>query len=230
MIEVNCETDFVANNAEFRSFVQETARLAAESGADCPEVLSATDMADGRSVGETLHQLASAFGEKLTLRRSSRFEVKGRGAVGSYIHEDYLTAGKLGVLLELTVSRQESLSEPVFDACLKELLMHIAAARPQYISREAVPSNVLERERAVLRAKALREDKPEAVVDRIVSSGMNRFFREVCLLEQSWVKQPEKTMHEVLQEAMNALGCGTMSIMRFECYQKGEGVAKPADE
>jgi elongation factor Ts len=140
------------------------------------------------------------------------------GAIGAYVHP----GGKIGVLVELNCETDFVARTPEFQNLLKDIAMQIAAANPRYIRTEEVPAGALEKEREIYRRQALESGKPEKVVDKIVDGKIDRFYSEVCLLEQSFIKNPDRKVSEILTEAVARLG-ENIQVKRFSRYQLGEG-------
>ncbi len=207
LVEVNCETDFVARTADFKAFVDEVAGWAARtSGAE-------SRIAD--EWGERLKGLIAKLGENMVLRRAARFEVAGgRGLIGEYVH----AGGKLGALVELTVDGADPKG---LSGLAHDLAMHVVASNPSYVRREEVPADVIAREREIYKAQARETGKPEKVLDRIVEGKLEKFFADVCLLEQAFAIDNEKTVDEVLRAAGKALG-KPVGVRRFVRFQLGE--------
>lgn len=230
LIEVNCETDFVAKNPDFQKFVQDTAKLVAEKNPSDPKALNALQLNGDKTVGETLINLITTIGENIIIRRFTRFEVKGIGAIDSYIHKDFLTEGKIGVMLEFAATKGETLSTPEFSTLMKDLAMQVTSAKAEYVRREDVPADILEQEKSIYKAQAMNEGKPAAIAEKIMLGRIDKFYKEICLLEQPFVKDSEKTVGKLLQE-MNAKFNGeNISVVRFVRFEKGEGVEKKKDD
>jgi len=221
MVELNAETDFVAKNAAFQAFV-----------AGVKDVILANDVADvqalesidypgsGRTVAEELtHQIAT-IGENMGIRRLARIDA-GQGVVTSYVHG----AGKIGVLIEL---QTESTDEKVV-ALGKQLAMHVAAAAPQYLDRDSVPGEVVEKEKEIMRVKALDSGKPENIVEKIILGQINKYFGEVCLLEQAFVIDPDQKVGKIVAALAKELGTD-IKLKSYVRYQLGEGIEKRADD
>jgi elongation factor Ts len=147
--------------------------------------------------------------------------VAAEGLVGAYIH----AGGKIGVMVELNCETDFVARTPEFQALLKDLAMQVAAASPRYIRREEVSPEELEREREIYRRQALDSGKPEKIADKIVEGKMDRFYSEVCLLEQAFIKDPDRKVADLLQDAVARLG-ENIQVRRFMRYQVGEGVEK----
>ena len=206
VVEVNAETDFVAKNEEFRNFVADIAKQVAEKNpATVEELLAQTSMVEtDKTIQDVLTNKIATIGENMSIRRFERFE--SNGLVESYIHGD----GKIGVLVEMENGNTE---------LAKDVCMQIAAARPEYLDREAVPADRVAHEMEILKAQAVNEGKPEAVAEKIVQGRINKFYGEICLVEQEFVKDPDQTVGKLV-EAKGA------KIVRFARFEKGEGLQK----
>ncbi len=147
--------------------------------------------------------------------------VATEGLVGSYIH----AGGKIGVLVEVNCETDFVAKNENFQAFVKDIAMHIAAAAPQYVRREEVPADALEREKEIYRSKARETGKPENIIEKIIEGQINKFYADICLLEQSYVKDPDKTVQTYLNETIAAIG-ENISIRRFARFALGEGLAK----
>ncbi len=151
--------------------------------------------------------------------------VTAEGAVGSYIH----AGGKIGVLVEVNCETDFVARTDEFQELVREIAMHVAAAAPQYVRREEVTEDILTRERAVQREKTLAEGKPEKVVDKIVEGRMEKFFGETVLLEQPFIKDPDKTVGELINEKVAKIG-ENIQVRRFARYKLGEGIEKRSSD
>lgn len=205
LLEVNCETDFVAKND---SFLATTAEWSAALAAN-----AATDL-------EPLRQEAiQKIGENILIRRNARFELTGNGAVASYIH----LGGKIGVLLEVSAGNADTAEKEEFKQFVRDVTLHIAAASPVCLNRDEVPAALADRERAICVEKAPK-DKPAPQVEGIVKGMMNKFFATACLLEQGFVKNPDQTITTLVDEKSKTLG-DKIEIRRFARFQVGEEIA-----
>ena len=206
VVEVNAETDFVAKNEEFRAFANDVAKhVAVKNPKDIEELLAQTFINDeSKSVSEVLTNKIATIGENMSIRRFERFETTG--LVEQYIHGD----GKIGVLVELENGDSE---------LAKDICMQIAAARPEFLDRESVPAERLEKEMEILKAQAMNEGKPEAIAEKIVQGRVGKFYSEICLVEQEFVKNPDIKVKELV-DSKNA------KIVRFARFEKGEGIEK----
>jgi len=150
--------------------------------------------------------------------------VAAEGLVEAYIHP----GGRVGVLIEVNCETDFVAKTEEFRQLARDLAMQVAGARPQYVSREDVPAAVLEEERRIYRAAALNEGKPERVVDKIVEGRLEKFFKEVCLLEQPFIKDPDRTVQQLIQEKIAALG-ENITVRRFARFERGEDVGQPTE-
>jgi len=221
MVELNAETDFVAKNAEFQAFVAGIKDvILANNVADVQALESIDFPGSGRTVAEELtHQIAT-IGENMGIRRLARIDA-GQGVVTSYVHG----AGKIGVLIEL---QTESTDEKVA-AMGKQLAMHVAAAAPQYLDRDSVPGDVVEKEKEIMRVKALDSGKPENIVEKIILGQINKYFGEVCLLEQAFVIDPDQKVGKLVAALAKELGTD-IKLKSYARYQLGEGIEKRTDD
>ena len=210
VVEVNAETDFVAKNEEFRSFVADVAKqIADKAPATVEELLAEESMAEpGKTVSEVLTSKIATIGENMSIRRFERFETK-TGMIKDYIHGD----GKIAVLVEM-----ENATEEEKASILKEY-HEIAAARPEYLDRESVPAERVEKEMEILKAQAMNEGKPAEIAEKMVQGRIGKFYGEICLVEQPFVKDPDQKVGKMV-ESKGA------KIIRFARLEKGEGLEK----
>jgi elongation factor Ts len=221
LVEVNAETDFVAKNDDFQAFVNGVLAVVVKNQvADVEALKSLPYPGTNRTVAEELtHQIAT-IGENMDIRRLACVNA-GQGIAASYVHG----AGKIGVLVELqTAAADERVSE-----LGKQLAMHVAAAAPQYLSRDEIPSEVIEKEKEIMRVKALESGKPENIVDKIIIGQINKFFGEVCLLEQAFVIDPDQKISKVVENLAKELG-SEIKLNSFARFQLGEGIEKKDDD
>ena len=147
--------------------------------------------------------------------------IAAEGLVESYIHGD----GRIGVLVEVNIETDFAAKNPEFREFVKDIAMQIAATKPEYVRREDVPAEVIEKEKEVMKAQAMNEGKPEAVAEKIVAGKIDKFFADVCLLEQDFIKDPDKTVQQVLTEKISNIG-ENITIRRFVRFERGEGIQK----
>ncbi len=204
LIEVNCETDFVAKNDTFKSFVQKLAVDAAESDMD---LISASKDAVTAKIAE--------IGENIVIKRFVRYAATGNGVVFSYVHY----SGNIGVLMEIDAGKAETLSREELKNFAKDVCLHITASYPKAVDRSGVPAELIKQEREIY-AKQVA-NKPANIVEKIVDGKMEKFYSQVCLLEQPFVKDQDKTVQQVLQELNKQLD-DNITIKRFVRFQIGE--------
>ena len=206
IVEINSETDFVAKNENFLALVKKIAEhIVACKPADM-DALNASQM-DGKTVAEVMTEAVASIGEKLSLRRFEVYTTED-GQLATYIH----MGGKIGVIVELS-GGDKTLG--------KDVAMQIAAAKPQCIGREDVDQEALAHEREVLRKQALEEGKPEKIVEKMVDGRINKYYKEVCLVEQEFVKDSDKTIKDIL---------AGVEVRRFARFEMGEGLEKKNED
>ncbi|KIH76589.1 translation elongation factor Ts (EF-Ts) [Geoalkalibacter ferrihydriticus] len=222
LVEVNAETDFVAKNDAFQKFTAAVAEVVLrEAPADVEALKALAFPGTDRSVGEELtHQIAT-IGENMNIRRFVRFEATP-GVVASYVHG----GGKIGTLVELKTEQDQS--EDV-RSLAKQLAMHVAAANPQYLVRDEVPADVLDRERDIMATKAKESGKPDNIIPKIVEGQLNKFYGDICLTEQAYVIDPDQKVEQVVKALAKQLGVD-VKLTRFARFQLGEGLEKKADD
>ena len=204
MIEVNCETDFVTRNEDFQTFVEELRGEALGYESDA--------MAEG--VAKKVEDKMASIGEKIQFRRNAKLSVDGTGSIASYIH----MGGKVGVLLELGVEKEETLASPVYQELAKDLTLHVAAAAPEYLNRDEVPADLVEEEKDIARKQL--EGKPENIIDNILVGKINKFYSQICFLEQGFVKEDKVAIQDLVAEKGKELG-DTITVKQYVRYQLG---------
>lgn len=222
LVEVNSETDFVAKNVDFQNFAKTVAEtVLSVAPADVEALKDAPLLGLGRTVGEELTLQIATIGENLAIRRFERFAVT-EGHIASYIH----AGGKIGVLVQFSTSKGD---DPRVAAVARQLAMHVAAANPQYLVRTDVPDAVLDREKDIARSKAIESGKPANIIDKIVDGQLNKFFGEICLLEQAYVIDPDQKISKVVEALGKEIG-SEVTLSAFARYQLGEGLEKKQDD
>ena len=205
VVEVNAETDFVAKNEEFKSFVADVAEIVtSENPADVEALLEVKYKGTEKTVKEVLTDKIATIGENMSIRRFMRFE--SEGLVESYIHGD----GKIAVLVNF--AKGESV-------LAKDVCMQIAAAKPEYLNREAVPQDAVQKEMEILKAQAMNEGKPAEIAEKMVQGRIGKYYSEICLLDQEFVKDPSVKVGDLIKSK----GAEMVAFARFE---KGEGIEK----
>jgi elongation factor Ts len=225
VVEVNSETDFVARNKDFQSFVQTVSKLAVDGDGEL-ESLRETDFPNtGRTVEAELTQLISTIGENIVLRRIKRLST-GEGGVFSYVHNTLGPGlGKIGVLVTLA----SSASADQLAGLGKQLAMHVAAANPLYLEIASVPRAALDREREVLREQARASGKPEAVIEKMVEGRLRKFYEEFVLLEQIFVVDQETKISKVVEQAGKTADA-PIRVASFARFALGEGIERPPSD
>ena len=216
VVEVNTETDFVAKNSDFMDFVELCADTIIENNPNNIEDLVSCKTSSGEILKDILNKKIATIGENIKIRRFKRFE----GFVTTYVHAN----GRIAVMLNVKLNVDAS-SNPAIKDALKDIAMQIAAVNPGYLNRESVPSEVLKKEKNILKEQVLNEGKPESIVEKIVMGKLNKFYKENCLLEQDFVKDNNITVEQYLKNTGNFAGAN-ISILDFTRYEKGEGRAK----
>ena len=224
VVEVNSETDFVAKNEIFQDFVRNVAKLALQHGTDV-EALGAAQYPEGGTVQEKLTDNIAKIGENQSLRRASVIEVN-QGAVVSYVHNQVAPGlGKIGVLVALeSAAPAETLNQ-----LGKQIAMNVAAAHPQDLSAETLPSELVERERSIAMEKAKESGKPQNIIEKMVEGGLAKFRKDNALLSQLFVMDNKTPVAEVV--ASSAKEAGTdIQLIGFVRYQLGEGIEKKQED
>jgi elongation factor Ts len=240
LVEVNCESDFVARTEDFQSL---TADVAAHIAETKPKVVRVEEVTEAEranfkahealyeqkfakdqntTVGELVKGKVAKLGENITVSRFNVYEVNGNGAVGTYIH----TGSQIGVLLEVNTAASDVIHKAEFKTLIRDIAMQVAAANPQYVSKENIPGAVLEKERDIQRGRALAEGKPEKMADKIAEGRMSKFYEEVCLMEQPFIRENTVTVAELMRTASAKLG-GNLSVARFVRFKVGDASDAP---
>jgi elongation factor Ts len=236
LVEVNCESDFVARTEDFQSLA---AGIAAHIAETRPKAVKLEDVAEaeranfkahealyeqkfagdaeGATVGEMVKTKIAKLGENINISRFAIYEVPGHGVVGNYIH----AGSQIGVLLELATANGAASGKEEFKILVRDIAMQVAAAHPQFVNREQVPAALVEKEREIQRARALGEGKPEKMVDKIAEGRMAKFYEEVCLLEQPFIRENSISVAELIKTVGAKIG-DTISIARFERFKVGD--------
>lgn len=226
LVEVNCETDFVGRNENFRRFAEEVAQVVASSKADSVEALNNEAWpgdAEGQTVAQKTQSMIASIKENITIRRFARYDAPETGVVSSYIH----AGGRIGVLVELVANsgvKNDRMSE-----IARDVAMHIAAAEPRFIHRDEVTQKDLDTEREIARDAAMKSGKPENIVEKMVTGKMEKFYGEACLLEQPYIRNDKQTVGDYLKASGKESGCA-YTVTRFARYKLGEGIEKKSDD
>ena len=204
LIEINCETDFVAKNAAFQEFVKDLAAKA----------LDMEDNTIGEITKASMAAKVAEIGENLVAKRNVRYGLQGPGLIATYIHLN----GKLGVLLEIGCTKESSAGSPVLQDLAKDLTLHVAACSPRWLVRTEVPADVVQAEREIYAKQVV--GKPAQIVDKIVEGKLGKFYSQVCLVEQGFVKDPDISVTKLLEAKGKELG-DTLTLRRFVRLQVG---------
>ncbi len=218
VVEVNCETDFVAANEDFKALANNVAKMVVASNATTVEELLAEKYVGDESVTlqEAVTALIAKLGENMSVRRFEKF-VAESGIVQSYIHG----GGKIGVLVQLSCEKQDDVLKTV----AKDVAMQVAAANPLFLNKDQVDNESLEKEKEIYRVQALNEGKPENIVEKMVMGRISKYYKEVCLVEQVWVKNGDYTIGKYVAEEGKKIGAA-VEVVRFARFERGEGIEK----
>lgn len=217
IVEVNCETDFVAVNEDFVTFADNVAKQAATTNVGTIEELVEEKYIGGdKTIQETVNELIAKIGENMAVRRFSKLSV-ANGTIASYIHG----GGRIGVLVKVECEKDSD----VLAVVAKDVAMQVAATNPLFLNRDAVDSEALEKEKEIYRVQALNEGKPEKIVEKMVVGRVQKYYKENCLVEQVYVKNPDLTIDKYLQEKSKEVGA-PITVAAFVRFEKGEGIEK----
>ena len=223
LVEVNCETDFVGRNENFRNFAQQVAEAIAQSKtATVDEFLAENWPGTSEPVSQKVAEQIAAIKENISIRRFARYEAPDSSTIGTYIHG----GGKIGVMVEVVSA---GTSNATLDEVAKDIAMHIAAAEPRFLRREDVTEKDLETEREIARDAAAKSGKPENIVEKMVTGKMEKFYGEFCLLEQAYIRDDKMTVTQYLKTRGKETGC-EYTVTRFTRYKLGEGIEKRSED
>lgn len=218
IVEVNCETDFVARNPDFAEFVSTIAQHAVANKIDSLEDLLASSI-DGQTVEDLRKARVSTIGENISIRRMRRLSVTGNGFVGAYVH-----GGGVRAVLAAFSSAQPVASGAFADLA-KDVCMHVAASNPQFTRQDEIDADAIEREKRIFTEQALESGKPREIVEKMIVGRLAKWKQEICLLDQPFVKNPELTVAKEVKRAGDAAG-NAVSIDTFVHFVRGEGIEK----
>lgn len=210
LVEVNCETDFVAKNENFKELANEIAKVIVEKNPSDLDALNKATVSDGSSVEEYIKAQIAKIGEKITIRRFTRYD--DNKMVSTYVHNN-----KIGVLLEVSADNVNDEAKTI----AKDICLHIASSAPEFVSREQIPAEVIAEEKRIEMGKEDLAKKPENIREKIVEGRINKLMASRCLLEQPFVKNPDETVEQLIK--------GKMTVVKFERYVLGEGLEKRQD-
>ena len=210
MVEINCETDFVAKNEGFKEVANNIAKVIVEKNPTDVDALNKTAMADGTLVEDYIKAQIAKIGEKITIRRFVRYD--DNSCVSTYVHNN-----KIGVLLEVKAENCTDETKTI----AKDICLHIASSAPEFVSRNEIPESVIAEEKRIEMGKEDLAKKPENIREKIVEGRINKLMASRCLLEQPFVKNPDETVQQLIE--------GKLSIVKFDRYVLGEGLEKRQD-
>lgn len=216
ILEINCETDFVAKTEDFKAFVKNVAAHIAEHKPATIDELVEQPLNDGKTVEEIRKEVVGKLGENISLKRFEIFDYKN-GLIESYIHP----GSKLGVMVEVNTENDETNNSPEFKNFVHDIAMQIAASNPLVVKRDELSQEIIDKEMNIYKTQAQEQKKPEHIAEKIAQGKMGKFYEEVCLMEQSFIKDPNITVQELLKQLVNKLGDNVV-ISRFVRYQLGE--------
>jgi elongation factor Ts len=214
IVEVMCETDFVSRGDKFQVFAKEVGQTVFDKAPADTEALAAI-------LGDEVNNQIATIGENIVLGRLAVYSVEGTGTIGCYIHAN----GKIGILVEVACEKAETAKNPKLQELAHNVAMQVAAACPTAVHPEALDPALVESEKEVSRQKTLEEGKPANIVEKIVEGRIRKFFEEVCLIHQAYIRDDSKSIQAILAEEGKALG-DTLDIKRFVRFQLGESASE----
>lgn len=223
VLEVNSETDFVAKNADFQEFVKNVAeQIVKEAPADVDALLAQKFYGDSSvTILDMLNEKKAKIGENMNIRRFERYE----GVCEAYIHG----GGRIGVLVNFELGDASKASDPAFREFARDVAMQVAAANPTFLDKASVPAETLEKEKEILTAQAINEGKPANIAEKMVAGRIAKYYKEVCLVEQPFIKDQDKSVNQLTAEVAKAIGT-EIAITKFARLEKGEGIEKKEDD
>ena len=224
IVEINSETDFVARNEDFQSFVESVTELSLEKQCTAEELVESEIPGTGATIGETLTNMIATIGENMNLRRSKILKAE-RGIVSSYIHNSLRQGlGKIGVLVSIESAGEKAVIEELG----KQIAMHIAASNPLAITRDNLDDSFIEREKNILREQAKDTGKSPEIIEKMIEGRLRKFYEEVCLLEQDFVIDPDTKVKNAISSYAEKVGI-EINISGFIRFELGEGLDKKVD-
>lgn len=221
LLEVNSETDFVAKNADFQQFVSDVAtQIRTTAPADVDALLNEKFVNGDETISAMLVNKIATIGENITVRRFERYE----GVVETYIHG----GGKIGVMAQFALGDTSKADSAEFKEFAHDIAMQVAAANPQYLNRDSIPASVVEKETEILTAQAMNEGKPQNIAEKMVAGRINKYFKEICLVDQPFIKDGDMTVTAYTKSIAEKIGT-EIKIEKFARFEKGEGIEKKQD-
>ena len=227
LVEINCETDFVAATDNFKNFVANVAKHIAQSNPENPTaLLSQKYIGDtSKTMDDFLKETIAIVGENITIRRFVRYPMTAGKETKSYIH----MGGKMGVMVEVNMASPAKAAQEPFTGYMSDLTMHVAAAAPQFLKQEEIPADLVAKEKEIAMAQLMTQNKPADVLEKIAIGKINKYFEENCLIKQKFIKDDKKSIEALTNEIGKAMG-EALSIARFTRFVLGEGVEVVAEE
>ncbi len=224
LLEINCETDFVARNDLFQSYARQIAELIAKEdkfknvGLGDVEELKKTEIEPGKDVDTFVKEAIAKIGENIQIKRFARFDAEGDNKlIATYIHPP----GRIGAMVEVECEPADLCEKPEVQELVKDILLQIAAMRPEYLSVEDIPQEVIQKEKEIYMEQAKQEGKPEHILERIAEGKLKKFYQEKVLLEQPFIKEDKKSIKKLIDEVSKQLG-GKVKVTRFVRFELGQ--------
>jgi elongation factor Ts len=222
LVEVNCETDFVAKNEAFQAFANTAANVAVDANITTVDALLSAKSSNGLTIKDNISELTIKIGEKIDVRRLETLKLDGNGMIGSYVH-----SGKIGVLCRLETDKDVT-SHDGFKELVKDLCMQVAAADPKFLNANEIDETYKAKEAEIYAAQLKEQGKPDAMIPNIVKGKLNKLASEVCLYEQSFVKDPDTTVGKLIEKVAKETGA-SIKVTKFIKLNLGEGVEKKSE-
>lgn len=222
VVEINCETDFVAKNDDFKNFVNEVTAALLTSSAKDIEAFKAEKLGNS-TVTEKIQELTLKIGEKIDIRRFEKRSLSGDGMMGSYVH-----GGKIGVLVEVGTENADATKKTEFQELVNDLCLHVAAADPKFMDASEIDEDYKNREAKVYEAQLKDQGKPENMIPNIIKGKLNKLASEICLMDQKFVKNPDHSISQLVKEVEGKIG-SKITIKGFSKINLGEGIEKKVD-
>lgn len=223
IVEVNSETDFVARNEKFQNFVLDVSKAAlnVKNSDNYVEDLKAQTV-NGKKIGDELVDKIATIGENLQIRRGQTITLDGNGEIVSYVHSAIApNLGKIGVLVAL----KSDASRDKLDGLGKQICMHIAASKPEFLSREDVPADRIQREREICMEQSKASGKPANIIEKMVEGRIDKFYKEICLMDQAFIMEPDKKVSDVIKSFEKETGC-KIEVQEYVLFVLGSGIEK----
>lgn len=222
LVEVNCETDFVAKNDAFQAFATAAANVAVDANINTVDALLAAKSSNGLTIKDNISELTIKIGEKIDLRRVELMKLEGNGMIGSYVH-----SGKIGVLARVETDKDVNGNE-AFQTLVKDICMQVAAANPQFLNASEIDETYKAKEAEIYAAQLKEQGKPEAMIPNIVKGKLAKLASEVCLYEQAFVKDPDQSIGKYIEATGKTVGA-SIKVTKFIKLNLGEGIEKKSE-